>query len=224
MFHKDNSKKNGRTPACKNCQKQYRVRDEIKERKRQYCVNNRDEIKEYHKQYRVNNRDKIKKNCKQYYVNNRNKIKERREQYCIDNPDKIKETNRQYRANHPDKRNACGARRRAVKRQACPPWTKLSPYKEQIEAVYTNAKWLEDLSGEPYSVDHIVPLKSDFVCGLHVPSNLQPLPFSENSSKGNYYWPGQLPCQQGRGFQHLWWKELKNKMDKEESQCAHYSS
>lgn len=38
-------------------------------------------------------------------------------------------------------------------------------------------------------VDHIVPLQSDSVCGFHTEQNLQLLVASDNSMKGNHWWP-----------------------------------
>lgn len=40
-----------------------------------------------------------------------------------------------------------------------------------------------------FHVDHIVPLQSDLVCGLHVFDNLQLMHPSENCAKNNKFWP-----------------------------------
>jgi hypothetical protein len=72
-------------------------------------------------------------------------------------------------------------RRDAAKRGATPSWAN----QEAIKAFYVEARRLTELTGIPHEVDHIYPLVSDAMCGLHVEHNLQILTKSANSAKKN---------------------------------------
>ena len=61
---------------------------------------------------------------------------------------------------------------------ATPEWADLKKIKE----IYFNRP-------DGYHVDHIIPLQSEIVCGLHVPENLQYLPAYTNRAKGNKFNP-----------------------------------
>jgi hypothetical protein len=78
------------------------------------------------------------------------------------------------------------ARKKAAKRQrkldckrACPPWAD----RQAIVDIYRHATVLG------VDVDHIVPLRSTMVCGLHVANNLQMMMPADNQRKGNRWWP-----------------------------------
>lgn len=74
--------------------------------------------------------------------------------------------------------------RRRKHRSAMPPW--LSPaQKKQIRELYKVAITMTKTTGEQYVVDHIHPLRSDVLCGLHVPWNLRVVTQAENLKKSN---------------------------------------
>jgi hypothetical protein len=74
--------------------------------------------------------------------------------------------------------------RRRKHRQATPPWL-TRKQKTQIRHLYQIAITMTQTTGEPYVVDHIYPLRSDTVCGLHVPWNLRVITQAENLQKSN---------------------------------------
>lgn len=140
--------------------------------------------------YRSNNKDKIKQikyKCdKEYYLKNSEKIKSRAKNHRLQNIDHYKENKKRYKKENAGKVNALGAKRHAAKLKATPSWLSKEQLKE-IEQYYIEAKelqWLSDPT-DPLCVDHIEPLQGKDRCGLHVPWNLQILPRSLNSKKGN---------------------------------------
>lgn len=68
----------------------------------------------------------------------------------------------------------------ARKRQAMPKWADV----EAIVAVYERCAEMNAAGGR-FQVDHIHPLSSPVLCGLHVHYNLQIIPAVENQRKGN---------------------------------------
>jgi 5-methylcytosine-specific restriction endonuclease McrA len=56
-----------------------------------------------------------------------------------------------------------------------------------IEEIYHLANLRTKVTGIEWNVDHIIPLQSKKVCGLHVPWNLQVITASDNSIKGNRF-------------------------------------
>lgn len=74
--------------------------------------------------------------------------------------------------------------RRRKHRQATPKWL-TRKQKSEIRQLYQIAMTMTKTTGEQYVVDHIVPLRSDVVCGLHVPWNLRVITREENLAKSN---------------------------------------
>ena len=127
------------------------------------------------------------------------KKREAQKAYVAANPEKITETRRRTTAKHRAARNAEKARwrrenpgkvlaltrkRQLAKIQRTPPWLSDDDYWMMSQA-YELAAQRSKLFGFAWHVDHIIPLQGKDVSGLHVPLNLQVIPGSVNSQKGN---------------------------------------
>jgi 5-methylcytosine-specific restriction endonuclease McrA len=89
-----------------------------------------------------------------------------------------------WKENNQDQVLADNKVRRKKHRQATPPWI-TRKQKTEMRALYQAAIHLSKTTGERYVVDHIIPLRSDVVCGLHVPWNLRVITQDENLKKSN---------------------------------------
>jgi muconolactone delta-isomerase len=108
-----------------------------------------------------------------------------------ENPDRTRELDREgkraTRARDPDKYRTYSAaytmRRHALKKSRVPAWAD----QQATAAMYEEARRMTKLTGEPWHVDHIVPLQGKTVSGFHVHYNLQVIPGVENLRKNNKF-------------------------------------
>jgi hypothetical protein len=122
-----------------------------------------------------------KKAGKKYYENNKELViskalarpledrKRYRDKWKVENPEILKANSKHRRTKH---------------KQATPKWL-TQEHKAQIKQFYLDAMLVSKVTGVPYAVDHIVPLRGELVSGLHVPWNLAVITREENSKKSN---------------------------------------
>jgi hypothetical protein len=166
-------------------------------------------------------RDKLTNRCKacdraanrRWCASNEERRNLQRKKWKQNNKDKQCKYSKKWKDKNKSRDRAYTRAYAARKSQACPPWANTKEMYLRIAAHYEHAAWLSSVAGFEFHVDHIIPIHSDFVCGLHVPWNLQVLEACDNTAKGSRWWPGQLNCQKGRGVDHQWWIELYEQLE-----------
>lgn len=154
----------------------------------------------YLRQYRVENAESVKAKKAAKYLMERERVISKVSEWAKANKDKTRASVRKWGAANRKKINAAesirakanrhkgnakNARYRATQLDATPAWANEFFIKEAYHLAALRTK----MFGFKWHVDHVVPLRSKYVCGLHCEANLQVIPSVENLKKSNRYWP-----------------------------------
>jgi len=132
--------------------------------------------------------ERYKARMRKHYVANRDKILARSLKWVADNKERHELNQSSWRKLVSVKRCADAVSRRAVSSMATPKWANEFFITEAYHLARLRTK-LKTGGVSKWHVDHIVPLKSKLVCGLHVHNNLRVIPAIENLKKRNSHIP-----------------------------------
>ena len=150
-------------------------------------------IKAYSAKYYAANKELIRMRKAVWRASNQEQIKISKAKWGAENREHKRIMNAAWFAAHPyntrnikpEKRCAYQAKRRSKKLNATPSWAN----EFVIGEAYSLARLRTKVMGFKWHVDHIVPLLSKIVCGLHCEQNLQVIPATQNIMKKNVQWP-----------------------------------
>ena len=146
------------------------------------CECNRQKVSKWQKE----NPKKALENYRVWQSKNPNLDIVRSRKWYANNKNRAANRQKAYYKSKPGLRATLSAKARADKLQRTPVW--LTDFdKLKIKCIYSIASMLTRENKAPWHVDHIIPLRGENVSGLHVPSNLQVLPKTDNLIKGNRY-------------------------------------
>lgn len=141
------------------------------------ALQKRDEKCAYLREWRRSNPDAHK----DWYARNKDRKAEYWQQWYASNHERRAVSYAAWAKRNKGIVNALIAKRGAAKKSATVSWAN----SDAMKAIYAEAMRLTVETGIRHDVDHVYPLQSDWVCGLHCEANLQILTKVENIRKSN---------------------------------------
>lgn len=188
--------------TCSECAKKRAPHSWTRDKKAEYMKVWRKENVERRKTYRTEYRKENLAECRAAERRSSANLKSRmrRKGYRLANSQAIREWERAYKHStlersrevrieaykrDPKKFYVRAKTRKMLQNSRIPIWADLG----RIEEIYRRAGRISKCLGVPLHVDHVVPIKSRLVSGLHCEANLAIISGRLNSSKGNRTWP-----------------------------------
>lgn len=177
-FYKVKTAKDGLHSYCKEC---------VSNRCRAYRIENSDSVKERKKKYyqteagKASKKASYERNIEHTRAYDKFRFQRDKEKVYA----RVREYRPRYFENNPGLAAAYSSLYRGLKHNASSILTE--ELKTQIRELHRVCKLKSEESGIKHHVDHIIPLKSQLVCGLNVPWNLQIITQAENHSKINKF-------------------------------------
>lgn len=141
-------------------------------------------VSAYHRAYRAENAERISESKKQWAVKNANHKAAQDKLYAQQHPAKRTIARNKWIAANPGENKAAKVKNHVARAKRVPSWL-TEDDKWMIAQAYELADLRTKLFGFSWHVDHIIPLNGKNVSGLHVPENLQVIPWLDNLRKSN---------------------------------------
>ncbi len=171
-----------------------------KQKQAEYVARNKERLREKQKAWYQTNRDAQLELMRRRYSEKRDEVRAEQRAYYQENVGSIRAKQAEWKAANPNYDRdryafnpapfiAKSSSRRAAELQRRPRWDNELDEMVMLEAADLAVR-RRQATGIDWHVDHIVPLRGDTVCGLHVWNNLQVIPAVENVRKGNRFQQG----------------------------------
>lgn len=183
-FFKQKAAKDGLQYRCRECARLAPRADPTNYNAKYYQAN-RDRILEKKRAQALADPNRIRQRQAKWRAENPGKAAAKRVRWYRQNADRARELSRNWKKNNPWYNTVMHAQRRAARLRASVAWAD----RRAMAAIYREARRRTEMFDAPYHVDHVIPLISPDVCGLHCEANLQILSAGRNLSKKNKLLP-----------------------------------